>query len=114
MVLSTTTGTIDGIIVVYLSGDIFFGKESAALRVLVKELLNKSPQIVFDFGKVTHIDSGGVGALVAVYASAQNVGGSIKFANLGEHTREVLQITKLSRVFEIYEKTEDAVASFGR
>ena len=112
MALSTTTSTISGTIVVYLSGAIFFGKESAALRVLVKELLNKSPQIVFDLGQVTHIDSGGVGALVAVYASAKKVGGNIKFANLGEHTREVLQITKLSKVFEIYERTEDAVASF--
>jgi len=114
MVLSTTTGKIDGVIVVYLSGDIFFGEESASLRILVKDLLNKSRQIVFDLGNVTHIDSGGVGILVAVHASARKVGGDIKFANLAEHTKEVLQITKLVRVFEIFERTEDAAASFKR
>jgi anti-sigma B factor antagonist len=114
MVLNTTTSKIDGVIVVYLSGDIFFGEESASLRILVRNLLNKSRQIVLDLGNVTHIDSGSVGALVAVYASARKVGGDIKFANLGNHAKEVLQITKLVTVFEIFDKTEDAIASFNR
>ena len=112
MVLDTTISKIDGVIVVYLSGDILFGDESASLRILVKDLLNKSRQIVFDLGNVTYIDSGGVGTLVVVHASARKVGGDIKFANLRNHTREVLQITKLVTVFEIFGKTEDAVASF--
>ncbi len=114
MVHNTTISKIDGVIVVYLSGDISFGEESASLRILVKDLLNKSLQIVFDLGNVTHIDSGNVGTLVAMHASARKVGGDIKFANLGNHTREVLQITKLVRVFEIFERAEDAAASFNR
>jgi len=114
MVLNTTTSRIDGVIVVYLSGAILFGEESASLRILVKDLLNKSLQIVLDLGNVTHFDSGSVGTLVAVCASARNVGGDIKFANLGNHTREVLQITKFLTVFEIFDKTEDAVASFNK
>jgi len=105
---------MDGVIVVYLTGAILFGEESASLRMLAKDLLNRSRQIVLDLGNVTHIDSGGVGTLVAMCASARNVGGDIKFANLGNHTKEVLQITKLVTVFEIFDKTEDAVASFNR
>ena len=114
MDLDTTISKIDGVIVVYLSGDILFGDESASLRILVRDLLNKSRQIVFDLGNVTHIDSGGVGTLVAVHASARKVGGDIKFANLRNQTREVLQITKLVRIFEIFERAEDAAASFKR
>ena len=114
MVLSTTTSRTNGVIVVYVSGAILFGEESASLRILVKDLLNKCRQIVLDLGKVTHIDSGGVGILVAVYASARKVGGDIKFANIGNHTKEVLQITKLVTVFEIFGNTEDAIASFNR
>ena len=114
MVLNTTVSKIDGVIVVYLSGDILFGDESASLRILVKDLLDKSHQIVLDLGNVTHMDSGNVGTLVAVHASARKVGGDIKFANLGNHTMEVLQITKLVRVFEIFERAEDAAASFNR
>jgi anti-sigma B factor antagonist len=67
---------------------------------------------VLDLGKVTHIDSGGVGTLVTVYAMARKVGGNIKFANLGNHTKKVLQTTNLVTVFEIFGETEDAIASF--
>ncbi len=112
MVLNFTTSRIAGVIVVYLSGAILFGEESASLLILVKNLLNKSHQIVLDLGDVTHFDSGSVGTLVAVCASARKVGGDIKFANLGIHTIEVLQITKFLTVFEIFGKTEDAIASF--
>ena len=114
MVLSTTTSRTNGVIVVYVSGAILFGEESASLRILVKDLLNKCRQIVLDLGKVTHIDSGGVGILVAVYASARKVGGDIKLANLSSRANEVFHITKLVRVFEIFDKAEDAIASFNR
>jgi anti-anti-sigma factor len=112
MVLNFTTSRIAGVIVVYLSGAILFGEESASLLILVKNLLNNSRQIVLDLGNVTHFDSGSVGTLVAVCASARKVCGDIKFANLGNHTKEVLQITKFLTVFEIFDKTEDAIASF--
>ena len=112
MVLSITTSTVAGVIVVHLNGAILFGEDSASLLTLVKDLLNKSRQIVLDLGNITHFDSGSVGTLVAVCASARKVGGDIKFANLGNHTKEVLQITKFLTVFEIFGTTEDAIASF--
>src|SRR6266853_3887960 len=104
MALNITTGRTDGVVVVYLSGVIFFGEESASLRLFAKDLLNKSRQIVFDLGEVTHIDSGGLGTLVGLYASARKVGGDIKLAELCSHPKEVLQITKLVTVFEIFER----------
>jgi anti-sigma B factor antagonist len=112
--LTTTTSRISGVIVVYLSGGIFFGEESAFLQPLVKGLLSESRKIVFDLGNVTHLDSGGMGILVAVFASARKVGGDIKFANLGDHTIDVFQTTNLVAVFEIFRKTRDAIASFNR
>jgi anti-sigma B factor antagonist len=112
MVLRTTHSNIHGVIVVRLSGAIYFGEESTALRSLVKNLLNDSRQMVLDLAEVTHIDSGGLGTLVSVYASARKVGGEIKVARLGDHARELLQITRLMTLFEIFDKTEDAIASF--
>jgi anti-sigma B factor antagonist len=114
MALSITTRKMDAVIVVRLSGVIYFGEESASLRRHVKDLLGKSSQIVLDLACVTHIDSGGLGTLVALYTTAKKIGGEIKLANLGNHAKEVLQITKLVSVFEIFGKTEDAVASFKR
>ena len=112
MALNITTRRTDGVVVVCLSGVIFFGEESASLRLLAKDLLNKSRQIVFDLGEVTHIDSGGLGTLVGLYASARKVGGDIKLANLGSHARELLHITKLVTIFEVFDRAEDAIASF--
>jgi anti-sigma B factor antagonist len=112
LALNITTSKIDGVIVVYLNGAIFFGEESASLRLLVKSSLNKSHQIVLDLGDVTYIDSGGLGTLVGLYASARKIGGDIKLARLGRRAKEVLQITKLVTLFEVFDKGEDAVASF--
>jgi steroid delta-isomerase-like uncharacterized protein len=110
--LKANTISVDGVIVVYLSGAILFREESASLRMFVKDLLNKSRHIVLDLGEVTHIDSGGLGTLVALYVSARRFGGNIKLANLGSHANEVLQVTKLVTVFDVFDKTEDAIASF--
>jgi len=114
MALSITTSKMDDVIVVRLSGVIYFGEESASLRRYVKALLEKSRQIVLDLGSVTHIDSGGLGTLVALYVAARKIGGDIKLANLGNHSKEVLKITRLVTVFEIFGSAEDAVASFKR
>jgi anti-sigma B factor antagonist len=114
MALNITHDTIDGVSVVHLSGAIFFNEDSRSLRVQVKDLLDKSRQIVLDLGNVTRIDSSGLGTLVALYVSARKVGGDIKLANLGNHIKEALRITRLATVFDIFEKTEDAVASFNR
>ena len=114
MALNITDNRIDGVIVVHLSGAIFFDEESTFLRVHVKALLDKSHQIVLDLGNVTRIDSSGLGTLVALYASARKVGGDIRLANLGNHIKEALRITRLVTVFDIFDRTEDAVASFNR
>jgi anti-sigma B factor antagonist len=112
MALNITSRTIDEVIVVRLRGAILFGEESVSLRIRVNDLLGKSSQIVLDLGDVTRIDSGGLGTLVALYTSVRRVGGDIKLANLGNHAKEVLQITRLVTVFEIFGKTEDAITSF--
>jgi anti-sigma B factor antagonist len=114
MALSITNSKKDGVIIIHLSGAILFGEESTSLRIRVKDLLDESRQIVLDLGNVTRIDSSGLGTLVALYVSARKIGGDIKLANLGNHAKEVLQITKLETVFEIFAKTEDAIASFNR
>jgi anti-anti-sigma regulatory factor len=55
-----------------------------------------------------------LGTLVALYVSARKVGGDIKLANLGKHIKEALRITRLVTVFDIFDRTEDAIASFNR
>lgn len=114
MALNITTSTIDGVTVVYCSGFLVFGEESTSLRILVKDLLKKSRQIVLDLRDVTHIDSAGLGTLVGLYLSARKAGGGIKLADVGSRVNRALQVTKLVRVFEVFDKVEDAIASFNK
>lgn len=112
MALDSRTVTRGTSAVVYLSGAILFGEESASLRSLVRELLNQSNQIVLDLKEVSYIDSGGLGTLVALYASARKAGGEIKLSRLGPRANEVLQITKLMTIFDVFDDVDAAIASF--
>jgi anti-sigma B factor antagonist len=111
LTLSTRT-TSDGIVTVDMVGRIVFGEESSLLREYVKKLLVNHNRIIFNLAGVTYIDSGGLGTLVALYTSARTGGGVIKLANLTPRVDDVLQITKLVTVFEVYDSEEKAISSF--
>jgi anti-sigma B factor antagonist len=112
MNLKMSTRLLDGIVVVDCSGRIVFGEETSALRDTVKRLLTETKQIVLNLGEVTYIDSGGLGTLVGLYTSARSGGGSIKLANLTQRVGDLLQVTKLLTVFEVYEGEDKAVRAF--
>ncbi len=113
MALRITNREVDGITVVELDGRIVLGEESNSLREAVKGLLssNKS-KIVLNMSNVTYIDSAGLGTLVATYHSARNQGATLKLANLGSKFQEVLQVTKLITVFDVYDNEAAAIKSF--
>ncbi len=102
----------DGIIVVDCAGRLIFGDETAALRDQVRALIQDGSQIVLNLADVTYIDSGGLGTLVALYTTARNAGGAIKLARLTQRVGDLLQVTKLLTVFEVYNSEEEAVQSY--
>ena len=109
MQLKMNTRNVDGVTVVDCSGRIVFGDESAALRENVKKLLENNKQIVLNLGGVTYIDSGGLGTLVALYTTARNAGADVKLAKLTPRLGDLLQVTKLLTVFDVYETEDQAV-----
>jgi len=112
MSLKMDTRTVEGIAVVHCVGRIVFGEEAGALRDDLKKILTSSKRIVLDLSEVSYIDSGGLGTLVGVYSSARAAGADIKLAGLGQRVRDVLQITKLVTVFEVYDNEQKALAAF--
>jgi anti-sigma B factor antagonist len=110
--LKLSVRTVDGVIVVDCKGRIVFGEETADLRDTVRRMIAQSKRIVLNLADVNYIDSGGLGTLVALYATAQNAGGSIKLANLTPRVDDVLQVTKLVTIFQIYDSEEAALQSF--
>ena len=102
----------DGIVVVDCAGRIVFGEETAQLRDQVKAVITKGSRIVLNLANVTYIDSGGLGTLVALYTTARNAGGAVKLARLTPRVGDLLQVTKLLTVFEVFNSEEEAVQSF--
>ena len=112
MQLKLIVRTVDDIVIVDCSGRIVFGEESADLRDTVRMVISQSKRVILNLSGVTYIDSGGLGTLVALYTTARNNGGSIKLANLTDRVGDVMQVTKLVTVFEVYDSEQQAVQSF--
>ena len=114
MPLQMITRTLGGVTIVECRGRLVLGEESANLRHLVKDVLTESKQVVLDLGGVSFIDSSGLGVLAGLLTSARNARAEIKLASLDGRLKGVLQITRLLTVFEVFDRAEDAAASFNR
>ena len=111
--LSTNVRDVDGVTVVDLSGRITLGEGSGKLRDTVREVLGTGQKkIVLNLGDVGYIDSSGLGELVSSYTTASNQGAKVKLANLQQKVNDLLQITKLYTVFEIFDDEAGAILSF--
>src|SRR5215470_4659275 len=102
----------DDVAVVRCRGRIVFGEESDQLRALLLELLQETNRVILNMAWVAHIDSSGLGTLVASFISARHRGAQIKFASLSPVARQALTTTHVDQLFEIYNSTEAAVESF--
>ena len=115
MALKITERILDGVAVEALEGRIVLGEESNALREKVKSLLAAGQKkVVLNMDNITYIDSSGLGTLVASHTSARTQGASLKLSNLGSKFREILQLTKLLTVFEVYDSEAAAISSFSK
>lgn len=94
-------------------GKITIGAGDIALRNAMQETMsNGATNIVVNLGQVSTIDSSGVGELVSAYTTAMNRGAKVKLANLSPKINDILSITQLITVFDIYDSEDEAVASF--
>lgn len=113
MTIKANTRQVDGVTVVDLSGRITLGEGSTILRDTVRELLGRGQKkILLNLGDVNYIDSSGIGELVSGYTTVTNQGGQLKLLNLTKKVRDLLQITKLYTVFDVFDEETVAVRSF--
>jgi anti-sigma B factor antagonist len=103
---------LEGVLIVDCSGRLVFGEESASLRDLVKKLLTESPNVVMNLHEVNYLDSGGLGTLVSLFTTARNAGGAVKLASLSQRVGDLLQVTKLLTIFEVFDDEQAAARSF--
>ena len=112
MALKLDISKTKDVAVVQCRGRIVFGEEADELRAVILGLLKETQRIVLNLLWIEHIDSSGVGTLVASFISTRNRSAEIKFAALSPKVRQVLRTTNVDRFFEIYDSSEEAIKSF--
>ena len=113
MSVKLSTRQVGDVSVVDVAGRITLGEGSSALRDMLRDMVGKNQKkILLNLGDVSYIDSSGIGELVSGFTTVTNQGGQLKLLNLTKRVKDLLQITKLYTVFEVFEDEASAVRSF--
>jgi len=113
--MQTGTRQVGDVIVLDISGRITLGEGNVVLREIVRDLADKgNKRIVLNLGDVNYIDSSGVGELVKTHTTIRSKGGELKLTNLNKRVHDLLQMTRLSAVFDIQKDEASALKTFGR
>ncbi|MDQ2898314.1 MAG: STAS domain-containing protein [Acidobacteriota bacterium] len=103
----------EGVTVLDLKGRLTMGEEVGAFRSAATKIAQSpNPNMILNLARVDYIDSTGLGALVMCSTTAKKAGGKIKLLNLNKRNIELLVMTKLATIFEIFSDEQDAVNSF--
>jgi anti-sigma B factor antagonist len=107
------TRTIGDIRILDCSGKITLGEGTMAVRNTVRDILKGGgKKIILNLADVNYIDSSGIGELVSTYTTVTSNGGQLKLLSLTKKIQELLAITKLLTVFQVFDSEQAALASF--
>jgi anti-sigma B factor antagonist len=108
-----TTRQVGDVTVIDTAGRITLGEGASAFRDKIRELASSQKnKILVNLGDVSYIDSSGIGELVSGFTTITNGGGQLKLVGLSKRVKDLLQITKLYTVFDVYDDEAAAVRSF--
>ena len=111
--MKATSRNVDGVEIISLQGKITIGSGDTQLREVINNAVNAGKtKVLLDLSQVTTIDSSGIGELVGSYTTVTNRGGKLKLLHLPAKLNELLHVTQLITVFEVYEDENEAIASF--
>lgn len=111
--MKATTRSVDGVEIIRLEGKITIGAGDTQLReVITNAISSGTNKILLDMSGVTTIDSSGIGELVGAFTTVANRGGKLKLLHLPAKLNELLHVTQLITVFEVYEDEQTALKSF--
>jgi anti-sigma B factor antagonist len=99
--------------VIELSGKITIGAGDVKIRELIDQALEDGKNdVILDLGGVTAIDSSGIGEMVACYTTVTKRDGHLKLMHLSPKITDILQVTQLITVFDVFDDERDALGSF--
>lgn len=112
--LSISERPVESILILDFKGNIRIGEDSIHVHKTLRQLLERGEKrVLLNLEGVSYIDSSGLGELVAGYATFKKEGAELKLLNLTSRVRELMVITKLLIVFDVFEDEREAIAGFG-
>ena len=113
MSVKLTTRQVGDVTVIDATGRITLGEGASTFRDTIRDLAAKgNKKVLLNLGEVTYIDSSGIGELVSGFTTVTNHGGVLKLLGLNKRVKDLLQITKLYTVFEVFDEESSAIRSF--
>lgn len=113
MSVKLTTRQVGDVSVIDATGRITLGEGASTFRETLRQMIAKGDKkLLLNLADVTYIDSSGIGELVSGFTTVTNQGGQLKLLNLTKRVQDLLQITKLYTVFEVFDDEAAAVRSF--
>jgi len=111
--MKTSSRNVNGVEIIKLEGKITIGAGDSQLRDVITNAVKEGKNhILLDMKDVSTIDSSGIGELVGAYTTVTNRGGKLKLIHLPGKVTDLLQVTQLITVFEVYEDESEAIGSF--
>jgi anti-sigma B factor antagonist len=108
-----STKEIAGSTVIKLEGNVLGGPDAAELNNSLHKLVEaKKKKVVIDLSDVPFMNSSGLGMLIGSVTTMRNAGGDLKLAGASAKIKNILSVTKLLNVFELYETAKEAAESF--
>jgi anti-sigma B factor antagonist len=112
MSLELTEHEREGVVVLALKGRLTMGESNSVREKVSAMAAAGHVNVIFDLAHCDYIDSTGLGGMVICYTSLKKAGGALKLLNLNKRNIELLLLTKLSTIFEIFGDEQDAVNSY--
>jgi anti-sigma B factor antagonist len=113
MAMKITRRQVDGVTILDLNGRITLGDGEVVLRETIQDLAKEGDRrILLNLGNVPYIDSTGLGELVRAYTTMRKRGAEVKLLNLTKRIHDLLELTKLYTVFDVYEDEDSAIRAF--
>ena len=113
MSVKLTTRQVGDVTVIDATGRITLGEGASTFRDTIRDLATKgNKKLLVNLGDVSYIDSSGIGEMVSGFTTVTNHGGQLKLLGLSKRVKDLLQITKLYTVFEVFDDEAAAVRSF--
>ncbi|MBV9763031.1 MAG: STAS domain-containing protein [Acidobacteriaceae bacterium] len=113
MALEIRDREVEDVVVLDLEGRLIMGAEATALRGAIDSLTGKGKnRVILNLKQVDYIDSTGLGTLAVGHSSLEKAGGAMKLLNLSKRSAELLVLTKLSTIFQMFDDEQAAINSF--